>query len=63
LIRCAAIARSGFCHERNSAISIQIQTTTRPAAPAQSVVVAPRKPEPSGLSLDEIRRIVLEILG
>jgi hypothetical protein len=34
----------------------------RPATAAQPVVVR-REPEPSGLTADEIRRIVLDLIG
>ena len=41
----------------------QLQPTSGPAAPAQSVSDVVPKPEPSGLTQDEIRRIVLDLIG
>jgi hypothetical protein len=40
-----------------------LQLTTRPVASTQPIVVVPKQPEPSGLSHDEIRRIVFDIIG
>ncbi|MBD0273407.1 MAG: hypothetical protein ICV73_15945 [Acetobacteraceae bacterium] len=41
----------------------QTQPATRPATPAQPAAVAPREAEASGLTRDEIRRIVLDLIG
>jgi hypothetical protein len=40
-----------------------MQTSLGAAAPAQPPTDRIRSPEPSGLTPDEIRRIVLEIIG
>jgi len=41
----------------------QLLLTSRSDVPFQSNAVVPRQPEPSGLTLDEIRRIVLDVMG
>ena len=54
--------RKDNMHPPSLGAPTELHVATGPATAARPVV-APREPGPSGLTADEIRRIVLDVLG